>query len=142
VPAPAEQTAGAGLHTHAAEPGAPWQVSFIVQVVVAPPKVHAPSCAQFTTVLPLQTGPVAPLQIDGLQEHRPVLALHVAFAPHEVVVWAKKQPASWAQCTDELPTHTSPAAEQFGSVTQLQTAAPAVGVVHWWWSPQATAVSA
>jgi hypothetical protein len=139
------QTAGFGLQTQAAAPAAPWQVSFAVHVVefeALTKRQLLPSVEHVETLPPSQNGPAA-VHTVGLHLQRPVVPSQVWCVPQAVVVCVKRQlSVSFAQWIDELPEQTSPAAVQFASVTQLQTAAPAVGVVQAWCVPQATAVSA
>jgi hypothetical protein len=95
--------------------------------------------------LPSQKGPaVSLLQSVALHLQRLFpAASQVWCVPQAVVALLKKQPSPSAwQSSDELPEHFAPAAVQLASVLHLQIAAPAVGVVHAWRVPQATAVSA
>jgi hypothetical protein len=139
------QTAGFGLQAQAAAPAAPWQASFAVQVVefVALTKRQLLASEEHVETLPAsQNGPAA-VHTVALHLQSLVVASQAWCVPQAVVVCVKTQVSlSVAQWIDELPEHMSPATVQFASATQLQTEAPAVGVVHAWCVPQATAVSA
>jgi hypothetical protein len=87
VPAPCEQIAGAGLHTHDAEPAPPEQVSFDVHVVafVALTKRQLfASRPQVDTLPPSQNGPVV-VHVVALHSQAPVPPLQAWCAPQLVV---------------------------------------------------------
>ena len=136
--------AGAGLHVQAAEPGAPVQDWFVGQAVGAPfsKKQLFTSCEQVARLPPRSQNLPAVLHTATLHSQRPLPVLHDWREPQAAVVCVKKQlSVSFAQWTDELPTQTSPAAEQFVSTTQPQAPTPEAPV-QVWCVPQATAASA